>query len=306
MPPKASRTFTCDAETGEIRCKDPSCAVTQCGQCNVEQNRRKRLANKNKTAVPAAVQGAGMELKQHFQIGSRVYVREVHSVGTIRALAWNSGKSHLQGYTVVYESVEECEYAEGDHSTVEVYRLLDSAATWPEAASKLPFMSTVVGTAGVRSGSKVGSVVGCLVHACVDLQGRVHYYGVASREHTQGAAAYPSAVFYCSSENVKQHDAIPDKRNRSAINAAAEKEQQAAEQTAEAQKRLNAGWNPSFVAEGDGDAPAVDVSLQHLRNRMENLKDTEEGALQSGASEGETFQAEKSRVNWTTLNTSPC
>ena len=36
------RVFVVDDETGEIRCDDPSCNVTQCGQCNKEQNKRKR------------------------------------------------------------------------------------------------------------------------------------------------------------------------------------------------------------------------------------------------------------------------
>lgn len=44
MPPKATRIFTVDEATGEVRCGDPSCAITQCGQCNKEQGRRKRAA----------------------------------------------------------------------------------------------------------------------------------------------------------------------------------------------------------------------------------------------------------------------
>lgn len=42
MPLKAKRNFIVDADTGEVRCGDPCCAITQCGQCNKEQNKLKR------------------------------------------------------------------------------------------------------------------------------------------------------------------------------------------------------------------------------------------------------------------------
>jgi hypothetical protein len=56
MPPKAKRIFTCDAETGEIRCQDPSCAIAQCGQCNVEQNKRRRDARRKENEAAAKAQ----------------------------------------------------------------------------------------------------------------------------------------------------------------------------------------------------------------------------------------------------------
>jgi hypothetical protein len=58
MPPKAKRSFTVDAATGEVRCQDPSCRVTQCGQCNKEQNARKRAERKTKN------EAAGRALKE--------------------------------------------------------------------------------------------------------------------------------------------------------------------------------------------------------------------------------------------------
>lgn len=56
MPPKATRFFTVDAATGEVRCQDPSCAVTQCGQCNKEQNARRRAAKKMANQAAATAQ----------------------------------------------------------------------------------------------------------------------------------------------------------------------------------------------------------------------------------------------------------
>ena len=56
MPPKATRLFTVDAATGEVRCQDPSCAVTQCGQCNKEQNARRRAAKKMANQAAATAQ----------------------------------------------------------------------------------------------------------------------------------------------------------------------------------------------------------------------------------------------------------
>jgi hypothetical protein len=55
MPPKAQRDFIVDDRTGEIRCSDPCCQVTQCGQCNKEQGARKRAQRKLKNQEQAAV-----------------------------------------------------------------------------------------------------------------------------------------------------------------------------------------------------------------------------------------------------------
>jgi hypothetical protein len=46
--PKQLRQFQVDEATGEVRCGDRSCEVTQCGQCNKEQNRRNRAAIKER------------------------------------------------------------------------------------------------------------------------------------------------------------------------------------------------------------------------------------------------------------------
>lgn len=274
--------------------------VTKC--YNLQQ---KRLATVQSTSP-----------QEHFEIGSRVYVREVQRVGTIRALAWNSGRSFLHGYAVQYESVEDGEDAEGDHTTVEVYRLLDSAATWPEAAAELSYMSTVIGQQGVRSGSQVKKLVGSLVHACVDLQGLVHYYGVARSE----SEAVQRAVFYFHASTVTQHNArSADKTgaqlnatSQSAKNAAAEKERKAEEDTAQARRRLEAGWTPDFSEETaeqnahaskNSEEPKGHTSptFEQLHSRMESLKATEAQAQQAAgaATTDATGQEDSKNTNWT-------
>lgn len=50
MPPKAVREFIVNEASGEVRCRDPSCGTTQCGQCNKEQNRRRRKAKHGEAA----------------------------------------------------------------------------------------------------------------------------------------------------------------------------------------------------------------------------------------------------------------
>jgi hypothetical protein len=62
MPTKAKRSFTVDAATGEVRCQDPSCAITQCGQCNIEQNARKRAERKKKNEEAARALKASDDL----------------------------------------------------------------------------------------------------------------------------------------------------------------------------------------------------------------------------------------------------
>jgi hypothetical protein len=53
MPPKTKREFIVNAATGEVRCHDPSCAITQCGQCNIQQNKLRRDARKRKNQEAA-------------------------------------------------------------------------------------------------------------------------------------------------------------------------------------------------------------------------------------------------------------
>jgi hypothetical protein len=103
-------------------------------------------------------------------------------------------------------------------------------------------MSTVLGKSGFRSGSQVRAVEGSLVHACVDLQGRVYFYGVS-----QGLGAPKIVYFYA--DTVTQVTA----QRLSAINTASEKEFQEVEATDLARRRLAAGWRPNF--EEPGDAP---------------------------------------------------
>ena len=51
MPPKTSREFRENPQTGEVRCSDPSCHVTQCGQCFIEQGKRKREKKRKEAAA---------------------------------------------------------------------------------------------------------------------------------------------------------------------------------------------------------------------------------------------------------------
>jgi hypothetical protein len=53
MPNKATREFIVNAATGEVRCRDPSCTTTQCGQCNKEQNKRRLAARKERNQAAA-------------------------------------------------------------------------------------------------------------------------------------------------------------------------------------------------------------------------------------------------------------
>ena len=50
------RQFIESTVKGEVRCNDPSCASSQCGQCNKEQHRRKRKASQQKAAEAKAAQ----------------------------------------------------------------------------------------------------------------------------------------------------------------------------------------------------------------------------------------------------------
>lgn len=66
MPPKASRVFTVDPVSGEVRCGDPSCNVTQCWQCNTEQNKRKKEKRRQEAEQAKAAQ-AEREREQAIQ-----------------------------------------------------------------------------------------------------------------------------------------------------------------------------------------------------------------------------------------------
>ncbi len=79
MPPKAKRNFTVDADTGEVRCKDPCCQVTQCGQCNIEQNARKRAARRVKNQAAAAKQKAAEEQAAIDQASAASAAGKVHN-----------------------------------------------------------------------------------------------------------------------------------------------------------------------------------------------------------------------------------
>lgn len=49
-----SRIFHYETETGQLRCQDPSCVTTQCGQCNKEENKRKISERKSRNKQAAA------------------------------------------------------------------------------------------------------------------------------------------------------------------------------------------------------------------------------------------------------------
>jgi hypothetical protein len=78
MPPKAKRGFTVNTATGEVRCKDPSCQVTQCGQCNIEQNTRKRAARKLKNQTAAAMHKAAEDQAVFEQVSAALAAGKTH------------------------------------------------------------------------------------------------------------------------------------------------------------------------------------------------------------------------------------
>ncbi len=159
-----------------------------------------------------------------------------------------------------------------DHSASDVYRVLDSEAIWPADAS-MHFMSNVI---GMNRGVGVASVEGSLVHACLDLKGHVHYYGIRRRYppprifyfHTANVIVKPTkeeilakaekarhrlatgwrpsfAEDNGEEEKAKQPKPKPTKEEILA-KAAAEKEKESEAATEQARHRLAAGWRPSF------------------------------------------------------------
>jgi hypothetical protein len=106
MPLKAKRNFIVDAETGEVRCGDPSCAITQCGQCNKEQNRRKRAKRAEETA-------------------KALKARDDEEACNMAREAINAGKVHAWTF-------DKEESNEGDHVLETLQQQSDDAGQAPE------------------------------------------------------------------------------------------------------------------------------------------------------------------------------
>jgi hypothetical protein len=88
MPKTPWRVVSIHPETGEVRCNDPSCNVTQCGQCNVEQNKRKREAKKREREANAAAE------KERQQEAERAAVRQAIVNG--RTFEWTYDAAERQ------------------------------------------------------------------------------------------------------------------------------------------------------------------------------------------------------------------
>jgi hypothetical protein len=121
MAPKTTRLFTVDASSGEVRCQDPSCATTQCGQCNKEQNKRKRAQrNREKAAAQKEVEDqaainqawadAAAGKKHHFTYDSEVVVGEGDmALENIQSSDQETGAPHLLGDTDLAAHLEQAD-----------------------------------------------------------------------------------------------------------------------------------------------------------------------------------------------------
>ncbi len=73
------RLFILSAD-GEVRCTDPSCSVSQCGQCSIEHNRRKRAAAKQ------LIQNAAAKRKRDEE--AKVVEQTVQEIAGGRTFEW--------------------------------------------------------------------------------------------------------------------------------------------------------------------------------------------------------------------------
>jgi hypothetical protein len=144
MPPKATRIFTVDEATGEVRCADPSCAITQCGQCNKEQGRRKRAAKNAAAAKEQKEQVSEKAAKESHTIlpnGTPVFVPPIVGGYGIRGVVvgWHS---ESRRYSVQFVGSSSCTTT-GSVPMQKALLYIDKANMSSYPSDALPFDSSV-------------------------------------------------------------------------------------------------------------------------------------------------------------------